>query len=312
MKLACKLLGGLSLLLLMAGGLLSLTGWMMGGRIPSAADSGPLDYGDLASVPAPWGGSQAKDWTTGGSEHLEPFREVRIDLDLGSVAFEPAGDYGVSLAWTPDAAGYQLHYTLDGGVLRIWSTGNWGPQTVLGQPGAEVTVYLPEGAGLTAAELDLDLGGASLYGFSAESLTVDADLGAVSMCEVQAGSASLTLDMGDLTLTGCQFGSADLALSAGSLTAQDLTVTGTLEAESDMGAIDLDGVLGTRTDLTASLGDVALHVNLPVQACGYDLEVDMGSITVDGKNFRHSANQAGGTHHIRVEADMGDVELTFA
>lgn len=143
--------------------------------------------------------------------------------------------------------------------------------------GSNVTVYVPAGVWL-------------------ESLYVD-------------------LDLGDLTLAGIQAMYADIDLDLGSLTGEALTVTTTLEVDADLGEVTLFGDLGEYVDISADLGSVQLGLSKPASDYCWELEADMGSVTVDGKKQR--ANDDGkvtggfGNRMIEVDASLGSITVDF-
>ncbi len=322
MKTIGKTLGGLGALLLLAGALLALTGWLMGGRTVRSTPRLPFfEHGLTTSktwelVDKPAGGTapgEPGDWLHDGADHLPPFHSVEVDVDLGSVTIEPGESFGVSLSWLPGSADYTLSYAVKDQTLTIWSDspGGLNLNPVVPAPDGEITVFLPEGTRLQEVDLDLDLGDAYLTGFQVRDLSLDCDLGEAALSQVEADEADLSLDLGSLALTACRFGDADLSLSMGDLTASDLAVSGDLTVDSDAGSVEIAGVLGRTTDISADLGSVVAAVDLPRADCGYDLYVELGSLTVDGEDYRHTAVRGGGTHQIQIKADMGDIELSF-
>lgn len=171
--------------------------------------------------------------------------------------------------------GYQVDHWYSGGTLTIES--NHSGSVLPANCGSEVTVYVPADAWL-------------------ESLYVD-------------------LDLGDLTLAGLQLEYAELGLDLGSLTGEALTVTTTLQVDASLGEVNLFGDLGEYVDISADLGSVQLGLSKPVSDYCWELEADLGSITVDGKDQRlgddHKVAGGYGNRTIEVDASLGSITLDF-
>ena len=173
----------------------------------------------------------------------------------------------------------------------------------------DVSMYTLNAKRLT---VDAELGDVTLYDLRTSTLTVNADLGAAGLDQVSADRADLTLDLGSLTLSDCRFGQADLDLSLGDLNAAGLTVTDSLTVNAEAGSVDLEGSLGGRTEIYDDLGSVTLDTTLPEGDYGYDLRVDLGGVRVNGEDRHKSASRSGGAHFLQVEADLGDITVSFA
>lgn len=123
------------------------------------------------------------------------------------------------------------------------------------------------------------------------------------------------LDLGSLTLAGLQIKYANIDLDLGSLTGEALTVTTTLEVEANLGEVTLYGDLGENVDISADLGSVQLGLTRPSSEYSWQLEADLGSVTVDGKSQRlnddHEATGGHGSRMIEVDADLGSITLDF-
>ena len=289
MKAVFKVLAAMAALLLMAGVLLAAAGWAMGGRTE-------LNFREFQWEWPPFhvGSKAAEDRTDyeDGARGLEALTAVDVDIALGDVVFQVAEDYGVALSWRRGATDYALHYEVDDGVLRAWSTG--GNRGGLGPESAEghVTVYLPADAVL-------------------EQVAVDASLGDVRLDGIQAVRADLTLDLGDLTLDNCKFSEADCTVSLGDLNGTGLTVTEGLAVRADLGTVSLAGDLGGQNEIDADLGDVIFRTSLENGSFGYDLSADLGGISVDGETCGAQTERAGGEHWLQISADLGDIEVLF-
>lgn len=171
--------------------------------------------------------------------------------------------------------GYQVDHWYSGDTLYIENTDTGAHLPA--NCGSNVTVYVPAGVWL-------------------ENLYVD-------------------LDLGDLTLAGIQAEYAEIDLDLGSLTGEALTVATTLNVEANLGEVTLFGDLGEYVDISADLGSVQLGLSKPASEYSWDLEADMGTITVDGKmqhaNDDNEVIGGYGNRMIEVDADLGSITVDF-
>ena len=135
---------GVGALLLLSGGLLALSGWTMGGQteLDLSWNGHGVRIGPLGIVSRD-SAAQTETAARDGREelHLQAFRRVDVDVDLGDVTVTQGGDYGVSLNWK--GKHYALEYELDGDTLRVRSSAQGGRFGLDGY-GGTVTVYVPQ------------------------------------------------------------------------------------------------------------------------------------------------------------------------
>lgn len=172
-------------------------------------------------------------------------------------------------------AGYEVHHRYSGDMLIIENDDSGA--FVAANCGSEITVTVPANAWL-------------------ESLYVD-------------------LDLGDLTLAGLHVEQADIYLDLGSLTGEGLVVTTSLQVDADLGEVALSGDLGEYVNISADLGSVELDLTRSADEYCWELEADMGSITVDGKkqraNDENEVTGGYGDRMIEVDASLGSITLNF-
>lgn len=220
--------------------------------------------------------SQAVEWTDHAvSTGHDATPFTSIDLDVDLGNVTIAAGDGYGVDITSWGVGYSVDHWYSGGTLTIESTDSGA--YLSSDRGSEITVYVPADVWL-------------------ESLYVD-------------------LDLGDLTLAGLQVEQADIDLDLGSLTGEALTVTSHFQVDADLGEVNLFGDLGEYVDISADLGSVQLGLSKPASEYSWELEADLGSITVDGKNQRAGDdNQAAGGYGnrmIEVDASLGSITVDF-
>ena len=283
---------GVGALLLLSGGLLALSGWTMGGQteLDLSWNGHGVRIGPLGIVSRD-SAAQTETAARDGREelHLQAFRRVDVDVDLGDVTVTQGGDYGVSLNWK--GKHYALEYELDGDTLRVRSSAQGGRFGLDGY-GGTVTVYVPQHLRLEQLEVRSDLGDICLEGIAADTATV-------------------TGDLGDLTLGQGRAGALELHESMGTIDGAGLTVERSLSVENDMGDVRLEGDLQGELEVADSMGEIELTLSGPVEDYRYELNVDMGEICVNGETYRSEASRSGGRHSLNVENSMGDISVTF-
>lgn len=205
-------------------------------------------------------------------KELEAFTEVEVDLELGNVILQTGETYGMELDWWGD--GYTLDYRNEDGTLEIWSESSALRGLSMSGCGARVVITVPEEAEL-------------------EDLTVYADLSDVELDGIAVQTAELTLDLGSLTGRG-------------------VTVSRSVDVEADLGDVELSGNLRGETVVNASLGSVSLNLEGAESEYRYDLSVDLGKLTVNGKDFESEVSGGRGDDSLEVYADLGDVNVTFS
>lgn len=199
-----------------------------------------------------------------------------IDLDVDLGEVTIAAGDGFGVEIECWGKGYEIDHWYSGGTLHIEDTDN-GIKVIPDSFGSNITVYVPTDVWL-------------------ESLQVD-------------------LDLGSLTLAGLNITYADIDLDLGSLTGEALTVVNHFEVDADLGEVNLFGDLGEYVDISADLGSVQLGLSRPVSEYCWELEADMGSITVDGKkqhaNDENEVTGGHGNRTIEVDASLGSITLDF-
>ena len=65
-----------------------------------------------------------------------------------------------------------------------------------------------------------------------------------------------------------------------------------------MGLVDIGGSFAGTTEISSSLGDVNVSTDLSGRDYGYDMDVSMGDIFIDGVEQKHSVSRSGGAHYL--------------
>lgn len=157
-------------------------------------------------------------------------------------------------------------------------------------------IYLPEGVALGKVDISADLGEMKLHfpkDVTMEELELSSGLG-----EIRFSGAAVT-------------GKIDVESELGEIVGKEFSSTG-LSVGASMGSIDLSGSVEGDIELEASMGDVRLKLDQPMEAFGINTSVSMGSVTINGVDQDHDFlyNQGGG-YRLEVDSSMGSVSLDF-
>ena len=184
------------------------------------------------------------------------FTNLDIKLGVGSVRVQTGEEWdftlessGTNKSGTP----YELHYSLEGGLLRIWSTPKSLSTEGGDMPEGEVVITVPEGVVLGHAEVEVGMGELDWVG-----------------CAV-AERLSAEIGMGDVDVKGGLTGEIDLKTGMGNITAHMALAREEYryELEVGMGDLRLDGEKLVRNtaeggsgpsqiELSSGMGDVRL------------------------------------------------------
>lgn len=125
-------------------------------------------------------------------------------------------------------------------------------------------------------------------------------------------------DMGNVFLSGLDVevkvtGETDM----GNVDGYDIWTAEKVELKSGMGnvtfSIGKDGLYsGMDIDLETDMGDVEADLECYESECAYELETDMGTVTINGVSRGNKAERKG-TSSVKLDAEssMGDVDVYF-
>lgn len=182
------------------------------------------------------------------------------------------------------------------------------------------------------AEFDLDFGNLNLSGITADEITATMDSGSCTMENIKAaGTLSInnnfgktTLsdaeakilkvdsDSGDVSLSAVAFEKGEFKLNFGKLTAKEIK-SGGLKVESDSGEVNLNGKLTGVTDISSDMGAVRVSPGGPRDHFNYELNADLGSVTIGGDKISGSAASSNpdAENSLKISTDMGEIHVEF-
>jgi hypothetical protein len=299
MKKATRNLLIVALGLILVGGILGITGYRLGGAKPvNLTPDGPLIANrTMASV----------------DEHWSRLTALDIDSDVLDLHLVEGDSF--SLTGSYDTSFMNLVISEDKGALTIRSTHRNGGWLNLGFGGSwpkqELTLTYPRNTGFDAVSITSDLG--SLRVEDLEAGTLDVQLAAGDFRGERVAVKQLDLDMGlgNCELDGLEVsGSARTKLDSGRLSLRDSRVND-LTATNNLGSLDFSGSLSGTAKIDVDLGSLEFRLDNDEADIAYTIESDMGSITLNGRDFHSSAS--GGPSSAPLELDistnMGSVDI---
>lgn len=178
-----------------------------------------------------------------------------------------------------------------------------------------LNLYYPADTAFERLDIDLDMGNLNMEHLRAKDAELKLDMGSLDIrdCEIQYVDAELNmgsisaenssfaqmdaeLDMGNLSVINSDIGTCKTDISMGALTLEAVGITGSLDAELDMGSAEL--LLNRRSREGRDI------------AYGFDIETDMGDIKVDGADQGSKYNLSGSVS-LKISCDMGSVLINL-
>lgn len=270
-----------------AGLLLSVTGWVMGGRVSGISfGSGGIEvYGTQSMI------SEAEFQT--GKEVLTDFNSMDIVLDYADLKIEPSDHFGISYHIRPESnftcevkngslnVTEKFRYSNSVANFTIFGFGHSGSTNY---DRAYVTIYIPQSAGcdFETVEVYNDMGEIDISSLYADTLKLDADYGNVTLQTVGSADAQIRLGSGKLEVEEFEDGKLTILneygrVDLGEIKASDMDIT--LES----GALSMDGIQGTSLKIYNDYGSIDIWD--AVIANTADIKAESGKIRLDGNSY---------------------------
>jgi hypothetical protein len=302
-----------------AGVILSVVGLAFGGFRSVHFDSRGFYVEDWA------GGSDAKDI----SQRFDGFDDIDVDVGVYAIVMREADVYSVDVRRslyareTPEVRVEDGVLTVHGDAARR----GWGgllrllPFSVMGfgfddlDDAPTIVITYPRDAHFGAVNVKSAASSVDIENIEANSVSVDSGAGSLDIEEAEADALRVKLNAGTCEIENARVGEAIFNLDAGSLSARDFDC-GNLDGTFNLGSVDVKGRLRGDVNITADMGDVSVETDLPKSEYRVELDVGLGSATVDGREASGilAGAQYGNSdsaYSIRVKAKMGSVEIDF-
>ncbi|MDR2770954.1 MAG: DUF4097 domain-containing protein [Clostridiales Family XIII bacterium] len=180
-----------------------------------------------------------------------------------------------------------------------------------------IEITYPSGARFGDVSIEDSVGSVEIAGLEAASLSVLCSAGSLDIENSALDALRVDLNLGECEIENVRAESAVVAMDAGNFSARDFDC-GALNGDFSMGKAEVDGGLLGDVDISTDMGSVFLRTDRPKSEYSVDLNVSLGGATVDGRAVSgvNAGSAIGGAdgapYSIRVEADMGSVEIEFS
>lgn len=232
--------------------------------------------------------------TTLEKTKIEEINDIDIDAKYATVYLIPSDDYYIEYSITTSK---NTLYKIRNGKLTFDDSA-WMPIrlgfNIKETHNDYLNIYYPADADISSLKAKLDMGSIEVSGASIDKMDIDLDMGSLDIADCAINKIDADLDMGSIDVSDTVIYSADIDLDMGGLDMSDTCVENKLIADLDMGSATLS--------LAGTDGGS--------QSYGFDLECDMGSITINGSKEGKEYNDNGNTV-IDIECDMGSINIKY-
>lgn len=227
--------------------------------------------------------------TIADGQTLEAFDSINIDADVLDLRIAKGDAYQVEYEYTK---GLMPVCEVKNGTLYVKQTmkKRW---SVFGISNNEATlrVTIPEGTVMGTVSIGIDVGNIELTGIEATKCGIDASVG-------------------NIEITACSFGSSDIDGDTGNIIVDD-TALGNAVCGSDVGSIKLKGCTFGNLEIETDIGDTAVEAVQALDEYDLDLEAELGSVQVNGRNEgTHYSSRGSGSGRIEISTDMGNISVS--
>jgi DUF4097 and DUF4098 domain-containing protein YvlB len=181
------------------------------------------------------------------------------------------------------------------------------------------------------ADLELDFGSLDINGLSAKNVKVSMDSGSCTLKKIKADDLNVAnnmgkttvedadlktlkidADSGEISLTGVTADQGELTADMGRINGKDMATKG-LKVDSSSGEVVLEGKLFGLTDIASDMGAVTVNPGAPKEQFNYELNTDMGSVSIGGDGFSGNVamNNASAKNTLKIKTDMGSIKVNF-
>ena len=226
-------------------------------------------------------------------ESIGTFHSIDADISLGNIEVVSGDDFTLSISRSQALLGYEPELEIRNGVLKLrdgdtvrimdgWNDiKEWNDLKKLfgvGQLSMDVTITVPDGAGLDSISVKTGLGNVTLLDVAAETVTAETGMGNVECYEVWN--------------------------------------TRKLDLETGMGNVDLvleEVRRGAYIRLESGMGNVEAMLDCSGSECAYELESGLGTVTVNGNSMGGKVERKGSNmlYQMDAESGMGNVNVWF-
>ena len=221
----------------------------------------------------------------------------RLDLEIGGGSLTICQGDGLILK---KDGGPECQYYIEGDTFYLKQ------RCPIGGGETDITLTLPEGIALEEADIMMGAGEIVTKDiFSAKNMEIEVDAGSISMDEVKADSFSAEVAAGSILAKRLDAKECSMTVNMGDITLQKSLITGNLDAEVNMGEIDIflrDSYESHDYDVNCSMGEITIETE---NGENRSYEGLSSAMELYGKN-------ANGESLYELDCDMGDISVRFA
>lgn len=145
-------------------------------------------------------------------------------------------------------------------------------------------------------------------------VSIDIGAGAASLSSLQCDTLNINVGAGELTLDGIDCGYTTANVGAGAVTIKN-GQTQNADFEVGLGELIYEGYIDADLNAEVDMGSITLQIKNAQEAHNYDLECNMGNITVGSKTYsgisieKEIDNDA--DYNYALQCDMGNIAVFF-
>lgn len=128
--------------------------------------------------------------------------------------------------------------------------------------------------------------------------------------DVEISDFNVVLNIGDLNVSNISAENMDVNVDIGDANIENCKIRkGYIEAA--MGDVDIEDSSFDEFEITADMGDIDIGSKGSLEKYMIDANVDVGSLSINGKNRHNEYYQDGKKGKLTVDASMGDVDIDW-
>lgn len=133
------------------------------------------------------------------------------------------------------------------------------------------------------------------------------------MQSVVADKIKINSDLGEISVDDLESKVFDITAALGSVDLENI-ISDDFSCIAQLGEIDIEGDLRGSTHLEAMMGSINLKLRQPISEYYYEIEVNLGSAYIDGKesngiNSKIEGGNSEKTNKLKIVANLGDVDV---
>lgn len=163
-----------------------------------------------------------------------------------------------------------------------------------------------------SVNVTMNSGNCTLKKITADDLAVTNDMGKITLDGAGLKTLKVDANSGEVSLVGVSADHGDITADMGKVSGRDLATSG-LKVNSNSGDVDLRGKLSGLTDITCDMGAVTVDPGAPRDQFNYELNTDMGSVSIGGDSVTGSvvSNNGAAKNTLKIKTDMGSIKVNF-